>query len=182
MSNASNNPVVPRAKREVHTGDIKPPEIDPLTGDEITEESRIENATHESIVEASADVSFYDHLAYGEQPVTIRIERSSEKNAPKFADCYVNGRGAEVLNNSKWMSVGWLPCGIVITTKRKFVEVLMRSRPNDCETEVVQHDGQDPINKLNFSVRQKFPISIITDKNPIDPSGHEWATRIMSEQ
>lgn len=179
MSNAIDRPVITRGKREIHTGDMQVPQKPSVNLDTFDEDARKEHST--VILEATADNNFLEQLAYAEQPVTIRVERSSEKNAPRFADCYVNGRGAELLHQGKWQSVGWIPCGVVVTTKRKYVEVLMRSRPDDCETDVIMHEGQDPFNKLNFTTRQKFPISIIEDKHPIDPSGYEWASRIMSE-
>jgi len=182
MTDASSHPVIMRGRnKEVHTGDLHQENKKSLSADDLDTEGRQELST--TIAPGfDNDADYHAQLAYNEQPVTIRIERSSEKNAPKHADCYVNGRGAEILHDGKWHSIGYLPCGIAITTKRKYVEVLMRSRPDDCETEVIMLDGADPINKLNFTTRQKFPVSIIEDRNPIDPSGHNWAERIMSEQ
>lgn len=179
MSNAINNPVNLRpSKKEVHADDFKVPQKESLKGD-ITNEDRQESSTIIAPGIAN-DGDYHAQLAYAEQPVTIRIERSSEKNAPRHADCYVNGKGAEVLIKGKWFSVGYLVCGVPLVTKRKYVEVLMRSRPDDVETEVIEV-GDNYLNNVRYQTRQKFPVSIIEDKNPIDPSGFPWAERIMSE-
>lgn len=184
MSNAINNPVIRRGRpaKEIHTVDLHNAQKNEQVLDGITDEVRKKNAT--SIIEdVPKTTEYHAQLAYNEQPIRIIINRSSEKNAPRFAECGVNGRGAEILSNDgKWMSVGWLPCGIPITTKRKYAEVLMRSRPDDYETEVFIPDGQDPINKLVWQSRQKYPLTIVEDRNPIDPSGNEWVSRIMNEQ
>jgi hypothetical protein len=45
-------------------------------------------------------------------------------------DCWVNGKGAEVWDERtrKWMEFNFLPVGLPIITKRKYVEVLARSK------------------------------------------------------
>ena len=45
---------------------------------------------------------YADQLKMAEDPVTIIIHPSQEKNPPQVVDCWVNGRGAEVFVNGKW--------------------------------------------------------------------------------
>ena len=178
---AKNNPVIVKRGREVYTGDMSVSQKESANLDDLgSADARIEQST---IIAPAVDndAEFHAQLAYNEQPVTIRIERSSDKGV-KHADCYVNGRGAELLIEGKWLSVGYMPCGVVITTKRKYVEVLMRSRPDDLNTEIIEVPNQNPLNRITYTTRQKYPVSIIEDRHPIDPSGHAWAERIMSEQ
>jgi hypothetical protein len=79
---------------------------------------------------------YLDRLAFMEEAVTIRIEPGAEENAPQHVMLCVNGRGCEVLLNGKWKSFpgGWIPIGKVLTIKRKYVEVLARSKIDRIET------------------------------------------------
>ena len=81
--------------------------------------------------EKGTSKSYLDELAFMEEPVTIRLEPSAEKNAPAWFPASVNGEGAEVLQpDGRWlhMAEGYLPVGRRVTTKRKYVEVLLRAK------------------------------------------------------
>lgn len=150
------------ARREVHTDDMSTRDIGdvnlPMQG-VITRET-------ETIVVPEADTRSdqLKELAFNEEVLTIRLERSSERNAPKFHDFYVNGVAE------------WIPVGEPYKVKRKFVAVIARSQPYDVQTEVIEEPGRDPFNKIIRNARSKYPFSVIHDPNP---KGYEWLTKLM---
>ena len=118
-------------------------------------------------------------LAFNEEPMTIRLERSSEKYAPPTVPVWCNGKGAEVLNpDGKWVEITYLPVGQILTTKRKYVEVLVRAKPEDVRTVHEDATVERPRNQLIRNSRSAFPLSVIRDENP---KGHTWLTQLMAE-
>lgn len=117
-------------------------------------------------------------LAFNEEPIMIRIEPSSEKNAPKCVDCWVNGRGAEVFDthDNRWYSYGALPVGKVIITRRKYVEVLARSKRDEISTEIIGKDSERPENVTHRSTSQRATFSVIDDRSK---KGAEWLRRLL---
>lgn len=111
---------------------------------------------------------YLDALAFNEEPVTIRIEQGMEENAPQWHLVHVNGRGAEVLLDGKWMVWGQLPVDKVITTRRKFLEVMLRSKRTVVHSNI---HNIDESNHLQRSTSALMAISIIEDRNPLGP---EW--------
>jgi hypothetical protein len=89
--------------------------------------------------------------------------------------CWVNGKGAEVLVNGKWVEFGYLPVSQMLTTKRKYVEVLLRSKRDSVNTNVIERDNEDPQNIIERSTTSTALFSIIEDRNP---RGAEWATEL----
>ena len=173
-ADAINNPTSMPAK-ELHTSDLKVgqrPAIDMGDG--------FEDREAEVIQPVYADIGkkYMEDSAFAEEPVTIQISASSEKNPPKVVDCWVNGKGAEVFMNGKWHILSYLPIGQQITTRRKYVEVLARSKPDSVQTNVVERDGEDPENQLTRSTSSKYPFSVIEDRNP---AGAAWLRQILME-
>lgn len=166
---ASNAPVR-RPRPELHTADIgieQKPAI----------ESRDDLANE--IVAAPPDVlkkEYAEQLAFNEEPVTIRIERSSEKFAPRVVDAWCNGKGAEVLVNGRWVETSYLPIGVAVTTKRKYVEILARSKLDTINTKVEDRDSEKPQNLIERSTSSRAPFSVIEDRNP---KGAAWLTGLV---
>ncbi len=163
-----------RARRELHTDDIavgQRADVNLMNLDE-----------HESDVIQPVDTpitnDYVAALAFNEQPVTIRIERSSEKFAPMWVDCWVQGKGAEVYQDGRWLTLNALPVGEAVTTRRKYVEVLARAKPDSVQTNVIERDNEDPQNMLQRFTSVKHPFSVIRDA---DPRGADWLTRILQE-
>lgn len=121
---------------------------------------------------------YTEELAFNEEPVTIRIEENARSDFPEtHVPVAVNGKPAEMMLNGSWAQVGWLPIGVEITVKRKYLESLIRSK-----VEIVRtlHDDADvavPRNTLNRRNSQSYPTTIIEDKNP---RGHAWATAVRN--
>lgn len=177
MSDAINRPVLTRRKVGASGADEfelgqAPDVVLPATGS-VTRESDIilpvETVQNEHLAE----------LAFMEEPVTIFIETSGEEDAPQFADVAVNGKKAEVWDeaNSRWVPIGFLSVGREITTKRKYVEVLARSKPQKVKTKVEDPRG-DPRNIVQRFTHSRFPFSVLEDKNP---KGRAWLARIKAE-
>ena len=162
------------ARPEVHTGDMK---IEQQPRIRLPNEGPLDRESE--ILIAGEDSAEKDHmalLAFYEEPVAIRIEPSAEKFAPKVVDCWVNGKGAEQLIGDKWVAFGWLPVGVPVVTKRKYVEVLARAKMDNVQTNVIERDGEDPQNVIDRFTSQRNPFSILRDDNP---KGHEWLLNIM---
>lgn len=172
IPNAAKNTPVFKPQPELHTADLKlgqAPDADIDNRGEIVVSDKPLEKVH-----AAA-------LAFNEEPITIRIEPSDEENAPTVVDCWVNGKGAEVFTNGRWLEINCLPIGGVIITKRKYVEVLARSKIDRVKTDSVTdapHENQDGY-KLRRSTSAKAVFSVIHDANP---KGAEWLTRLLSER
>lgn len=168
------NTPIRRARKETHSDDLPIEQRDSIdmSGEEIN---------HENIVIASAPLTtdYSRNLAFLEEPVTIRIEKSSEKHAPLVVDCWINGRGAEVFLNGQWLVLGYLPVGREIITKRKYLEVLARSKVDNIQTVVGTKNEEKPNNAIDISTSSKAAFSVLEDKNPL---GREWLGRLMREQ
>lgn len=173
---AKNNPVKMPAP-EVHTADLpigQPPEIK-------MPEHGLPERGEVILVDKPLEREHADALAFAEEPITIRIEPSAEENAPLVVDCWVNGKGAEVFVNGKWLEFNCLPVGMPVTTKRKYVEVLARSKVDRIRT--IEENRQPGDNEDGFKMRRssssKSVFSVLNDKNP---KGAEWLTRLMQER
>lgn len=173
-------PVAPVASKETHSGDTDHQELSqiivPELGEGISDEIR-ENVQPALGAHASGD--YMTELAFMEEPVTIRIEPSGEENAPLTVDCWVNGKGAEVERNGRWQELGFLPIGIVVTTKRKYVEVLARSKTMKVSTPEQSANDANPDNNVRRRNVRMHSFSVIKDPSP---RGAAWLTQIFNEQ
>ena len=155
-----------RGRREVHTGTMDVGQQPAIILPNL-DETLVREPEAIASVDTPLQSDYYKELAFMEEPVTIRLEKSSEKNAPMLVDVHVNGR------------VEWIPVGRPYTVARKYVEVLARSKPIDIQTE---HDspmsGQDPQNRIIRNTRTMHPFSVVRDDNP---KGFDWLTRVMME-
>lgn len=166
---ASNAPVR-RAPTEVSTADVKI-EQKPTIASRKDLESEVTVAP-EDVLKADYAAA----LAFNEEPVTIRIERSAEKFAPNVVDCWCNGKGAEILVNGRWVETGYLPVGSPVTTKRKYIEILARSKVDTLNTRVEDRDSEKPQNLIDRYTSSKAPFSVLEDRNP---KGAAWLTSLV---
>lgn len=172
MNDAKNAPVTRQYNRkEVNTGDMpigQKPDIDISLDARIVHGESIPNAT---------DEQFMADLAFMEEPVTILIAENSRSDFPEtHVPVQVNGKEAEVMQNGRWLTIGWLPIGVQLTTKRKYVEVLARSKSDAVKTNHDDATVERPQNKISRRTSANYPMTIIQDNNP---RGHEWVSRIM---
>ena len=163
------------SSKEIHTDDLKVGQQDPIL---LKDDEEID---HEQIIVpigASLLKEQVPGLAFGEEPITIRIERKSEKFAPQVVDIWVNGKGAEAFVNGKWVEFGFLPVGLPVITKRKYVEVMARSKVDNVSTETGSMFDENPANRVNRATSSSTPFSVLKDGNPL---GAEWLTRLLQE-
>ena len=117
-------------------------------------------------------------LKFNEEPVEVMVYPSSEENAPKAIECWVNGKGAELFNDGKWHTIGAIPVGFNVITRRKYAEVLLKARRDKITT---SHDGTEverPNNRVIRGSSAVANIQIVTDNNP---RGMEWLRRCMAQ-
>lgn len=171
MKQARDNQVVASGP-EFHTSDVKTPQRASRNLDQYDGESEILVNETEELPDTQA--AYNAVMAFMEEPVTIRIQKSSEKYAPNVVQCWVNGKGAEQFVNGKWMQCGWLPINHNVITRRKYVEVLARARQESIATRVVEHKDSEENHADRFT-STKYPFSVIQDT----PAGHEWLSQVL---
>lgn len=175
MTEALNNPAKRTyVRREANTGEM------PIAQkDDINLDADIQRGESLVMVAAESELNEVHQaaLAFMEEPLTIRIEENSRSDFPEtHVPVAVNGRGAEVFMNGQWVPMTWLPIGQPIITKRKYVEVLARSKQDAIRTVHDDANVERPRNSISRSSKVSYPLSIIRDDNP---KGHEWLSRII---
>lgn len=116
------------------------------------------------------DKVYTELLKMGDDPVTIMINPSNEENAPQSYPCWVNGKGAEVFLNGQWVIATYLPVGIELTTKRKYVEVLARAKTDNIRTEHEGANVERPRNTVRRTTSAVANFTVIEDRNPRGPA------------
>jgi hypothetical protein len=114
-------------------------------------------------------------LAFMAEPVTIRLEPSSDKNAATVFPIWVNGRKAEVFQNGGWQEIGYLPVGVVMTVRRYVLEVIIRAKVDTVQTRILDENGERPNNVITRFTSPIHSFSIINDANPRGP---QWVAEL----
>ena len=157
------------ARQELHSDTLpkveqKPPIVDTSAYDgDIVIGEKIGNA------------DYLDELAFMEEPVTIRLEPSSDKNAAGAFPIWVNGKPAEVFQANRWDEIGYLPVGRVLIVKRKVLEVIIRAKVDTVHTQIQEMDSERPNNIVQRFTSPVHSFSIIEDANP---RGAAWVSEI----
>lgn len=154
------------AQQEFNTSEIAPKQKREIKLDLNTDLAQVRQ-NEDIIVDGSTyDNNYMDELAFMEEKVTIRLERTNEKNAPAFIDVGVNGR------------IEWLQKGIPITIARKYVEVLARCKSDFIETVAPNAESGEIVNRLMRNTTAKHPFTVISDNNP---RGYDWLTGVLAQ-
>lgn len=127
------------------------------------------------LTEKIGNDSYLDELAFMEEPIVIRLEPSSDKNAATAFPVWVNGKMAEVFQNGRWDEIGYLPVGRKLTIKRKVLEVIIRAKTDTIHTKVQDMDGERPNNVVNRFTSPVHSFSILDDPNPRGPA---WVSEL----
>lgn len=122
------------------------------------------------------DKEYSDLLAFNEEPVTILLHPSSDKNAATLIPAWSNGKGAEVFMNGRWVEVTYLPTGMNVTVKRKIAEVLLRSKIDTVNTVILGENSESPLNRHTRVTSSANALSIVRDDNP---RGAAWAEEML---
>lgn len=159
--------------------EINPDQMGINTLNDISLDQKFEGESIQTIATDALFDGYAEALKFNEEPITIRVEQSNVggmESAPTHVPCSVNGKPAEIWDGKRWLQVGWLPVGEIITTKRKYAEVLILSKHTSVDTQVRTSPGKEPENFMKRSVSSRCPVSIVRDENP---KGMEWVTRLM---
>jgi hypothetical protein len=127
------------------------------------------------VAEKIGNVTYLAELAFMEEPITIRLEPSAEKNAAMCYPVWVNGKGAEVFQRGQWQEIGYLPVGMEMIIKRKVLEVIVRAKIDTVMTHIVDPTGELPNNTVKRFTSGVFNFSILKDDNPRGPA---WLSEI----
>lgn len=179
MTEALNAPVRRGRRPIIHSDDVKqvqqPADVGLSPGVELARGESIE------VLDKPLEDEYFKALAMAEEPVTIMIEPGAEENAPRGIELWVNGKGAEVMDpkTGQWVQLNFLPVGGPITTKRKYVEVLARSKTETVRTKTGDANQENPENTLVRSIARRASFSVLEDQNPM---GRAWLTRLLSER
>jgi hypothetical protein len=152
------------ARQELHSDQFKTEQRPPIPIDPNSYDGDI------VMVDNLGDKDYAAELAFMEEPVKIRLEPSAEKNASGAHPFWVNGKAAEVFQNGRWDEIGYLPVGVVLTVKRKVLEVIIRAKTDTVQTKVQEFNGELPNNLMTRFTSPQHSFSIIEDRNPRGPA------------
>ncbi len=109
-------------------------------------------------------------LAFMEENVTINISEGTDKDAEKYVFLQVNGQGPGPAGTP------WVPRGIDVVMKRKFVSVLCNARPVRYKNyEEVESDGLRT-QKQKAASFDRYPFQVVEDS----AKGREWLSRLRA--
>lgn len=138
----------------------------------------------EYIVEVESDMprkSKADMLKFNEEPVVIYIHPNLGTNHPEPAvPMWINGKGAEVYDkhSKRWIEIGMLPIGIEVTTRRKYVEQLARSKSENLTTKAYKDASTgNAYNETRRTQSLNNSFQIVYDWNKKE--GKPWFDKIM---
>lgn len=129
------------------------------------------DSPRESDIVAADSTTVFDQLAFNEEPITILVEASGREDFPVPPQVSVNGVPAEVWDGRRWLKMGFFPLGQEITTKRKYAEVLVGSKPQTVRTKVEELASGQTRNMVSRVAHARFPFTVIEDRNP---NGRAW--------
>lgn len=160
---------------ELNSGDVpieQKPAVNLDTVDRSTYEGDV--VIGEKIEDVDAD--YLAELAFMEEPVTIILHQSNERNAATMHPFWNNGKKAEVFQNGRWIEVGHLPVGHVMVIKRKILEQIIRCKIDTIDVQTLNQDSERPINIATPRSSPVHSYTIIEDKNP---RGRAWVSEMM---
>jgi len=118
---------------------------------------------------------YLDDLAFMTEPVTIRLQPSTDKNAATAFPVWVNGKPAETFWNGKWTETGWLPVSKTLVVRRSVLEVILRAKIDTVNTQMQGAD--EPDNRILRFTTPIHSVSILEDRNPKGPAWVSEMTR-----
>jgi len=165
MTDAIHTPV--RRSRGTNTENLEMEQPSPIVLPEMGEPLVVEREPIIPVESKSLNSDHMEALKFNEDELIIILQPSSEENAPMVIDVAVNGE-------SKWVRVG-----VEEKLKRKFVEVLIRSKPISVQTTHDEVGAKVINNRILRHQRAKYPLSVMYDPSP---KGSAWLHRVYMEQ
>lgn len=162
---ARNNPVFSRGDRDQFSEVPKQTLEMPIEGD-LSRMRRPDQRVEGVDIDVIAHMDHAQQLAFLEEYVVINIHESSEKGAENPVPLWINGRGVAIVR------------GEDMAVRRKYVEMLLRAKPEGIETRITRDGNGNVKNHIDKTRSLKYPFSIVLDRNPRGPA---WARKIRSE-
>ena len=172
-----------KLKSELDSRQFKPPAKKTVVLPPLSEKPQAipnQNLGQIQTVESPLSKKYLEELQFNEDPMSIVIAPSPEKFAPKYVECWVQGKGIEVLIGNRWIEFKAVPVGKVVVTKRKYVEVLIRLKRNDVTTRIVSFQDGDSENKRTEVDIAPASVHGVTIRHDPSPKGAEWLNRMVS--
>lgn len=132
----------------------------PASGDIVRNDQQIE------VMDTPIADNYAASLAFMEEPVEVMLHESTDPNADNPVQVACNG-----VNQFFWR-------GQPITVKRKFVEILARSKQTAIQTKEVRDHSGALTTAIGKTTALRYPFSIISDQNR---NGAVWLKRTLSE-
>jgi hypothetical protein len=164
---AKNNPVMGRNDVE-HFGEARRTTVDipGLDKDLDAHLKRTDQRAEPVDIDLVRDMDHARMMAFLEEPVVINIHDDPTPGAENPVVLYVNGRSCLI------------PRGQDTIVKRKYVEMLLRAKPEAVKTRQTR-DGEGNIkNHIDKMATLKYPFALVRDNNP---RGIPWARKIRME-
>jgi hypothetical protein len=167
---AKNSPVIP-------TGIVKSEEMPVRQEANVHFDAGVKKVEEVSDIEIQGDVygliNKAERLAFFEEVMTIHISEGAEKNAERHIFLSVNGVGPGP------GGIPWVPRGMDIPIKRKFVAVLAGARTvRYVNYEEVSPDGERQ-SKQRANSGDRYPFAVVYDPNP---KGREWLSKLRASR
>ena len=121
---------------------------------------------HVEAVERPINKDWADTMAFNEELIKVMVHETTDPNATPIPDVYVNGIGQRFIRGQKQ------------DVKRKFVELLARSRKTTYSQEKVRDDNGNESYRNVPHTALAYPFSVLEDQNP---RGADWLTAILAE-
>lgn len=112
-------------------------------------------------------------LAFNEEYLVIQISEGTAENDEKLVPLWVNGEGAGP------NGIPYIPRGVPVRIKRKFVERLARARPVMYDSKEVTNERGERTYVNPSRTGLKYPFAVIEDENP---KGRAWLQAIIRER
>lgn len=143
-------------------GQAKPLDM-PMTG---SLDNLIRTDHQIEIVDGPSLGAYAAELAFNEEYLDVVVHESTDKNAEGLVDLYCNGTPQRFMR------------GQTQTVKRKYVEILARSRQTSITTQTMAQgaDGET-VNRINRHTAVRYPFSVIYDANP---KGGAWLKQMLA--
>lgn len=105
-------------------------------------------------------------LAFMEEPVTVVVHTSTDKNASQIVEVWNDGRVQRFLRGEEQV------------VKRKFVEVLARAKSDTFRSVEYMDEAGNQAFRYPKTTSLKYPFAVIRDDNP---KGSAWLKKILAE-
>jgi hypothetical protein len=165
-SQAKNRVVIASGARDMHQPEtgvqmLQLSDVDQLLENLKRTDQRVEAANGVMVFEG-----FADHLKFNEEWLVIQIHANNEPGAENPVPLSVNGDTVLVMREAPTL------------VRRKYVELLMRMKPQNVSTRIDRSDVDNIKNIVEKRSMLKHPFSILRDDNP---RSAEWQRKVMSE-